>query len=344
VPEQLRFWRINGDLLSADNVHDVVIDPPLSADHDLDKRITDVNNGNNVADDFGLAPGSLDIKIQLRGDEDKLGQEAQFIIEEITESPWTLQANTPKNMPTPSIWKDYHRLALSTDNIQQDGKRGFVHLELTIQATILGAWRADNGDYTELVRGEFYQENGNTFNEDDEQVSNYEIKLPGQQDGYPKARNASTEQIEELSRERTEWDTTRDGKDIRLGIYDLTNYLWPSEPTTDGDVGVYELQSSPRTLYLTRGLTHGITTLDTFGFDTISADATYVAKPGATADTLGFNTITASPTFVGKPGATADTLGFNTITGAAQRRQERQTPDGTTRETPDGTTRLTADS
>lgn len=246
-------YRLNGHLLNTSAVEDIVVNQDASRPMETD--ITDFKDSVNV-EDFGYGLGRFTIEIVLRGVDQ--AKEARFISEEIQTSPWTLSVENGSFSGDTALFEDHKRLALAAQDVSQQPSRNFKQLKFRIRAVLLGAWSADGGVVCTKENGWFEQTAASTYlTEDGDTVSDFLITLPEQGPGYPKARNAGTEVLEELTVQSTTTEETRDGETRTLETYDLSGYLWPSDPSTDGDVGQWTVESCPSLAYLEANVNPG---------------------------------------------------------------------------------------
>lgn len=195
----------------------------------------------------GSDDARLSFTFRLVGPTPDIWTELDYIQDQITgDTVWTL-ANQDTDV---RLWRDARRLALRTVNTDPQVKDGINHCDLAIQAVVVGEWRADTGTYTEAVSGDFEQQSDGSYT--DEDGTDWDkplVELPEQESGYPLAFQASDFSKAQPSLDSTFEKTDRDGNVQQWERYDLSGFLIP-EPSATGDVGVYELESSPAQRWL----------------------------------------------------------------------------------------------
>lgn len=160
---------------------------------------------------------------------------------------WTLKA--PDNH-TVFVFRNFQRAALSTTSYTQEIKHGTKYMTLSINAIVNGAWLADGGDFVEVYNGYITRNTATDYDtvggEDDLTArTSPEVKIPEQSAGYPKGYNNSTLAFETITGPAS---TVVEGG-VTYAFYDMTNYVHESLDV-DGDVGVFEIHSSPTTTFL----------------------------------------------------------------------------------------------
>lgn len=240
-------YRLNGHLLSRTGVQDVVTSHQASVQ--WDGQTTRTDGSGLVHNDFGPGAGRFTITFKLinRGNGP---DEADFIYNEVKDSPWTLGVEDTAFTKTTTLFRNHKRLAFATRSVSLQPSRRYNVLNVQVDAILLGAWCGDGGDYVHLRRGEFEQVGANLINEDGDTVPDFVITLPEQAGGYPKARRTSDNALVQLTATGSSSETTRDGELRQVETYDLSGFLWPADPSTDGDTGVWEVQSCPSKAYL----------------------------------------------------------------------------------------------
>lgn len=246
-----QYWRLNGHLLRDTGVTDVVVNPH-PATVPVEKNIAKTGKRSFTAQIFEEGVGSLSVQFVINGDGANPGDELDWLIGQLESSPFTLEAQANKLAGPALLWRNNERVAFSLDNVEQTPNQNLTHWILKIRCNFLGAWNSDGGGFTRERRGWFEQVGSQLKNQDGEDVANFEIEIPEQESGFPLARQAVDNQEVELSPVSSSTEQTRDGETRPLETYDLSGFIHPSDPSSDGETGQYKLETSPSLAYLTR--------------------------------------------------------------------------------------------
>lgn len=231
------FWRLNGVELTDVGVR--VYPTRLTGEQRLRQVRTAQHQGTQDRELVGIDLPSLAIDFSLLGRGDPKFDMLAYIQDILDEDEvWTLDA--PSDLSV-FVYKNAKRAAMSTDSWALDNKKAIAHIGLTVNATVNGLWVADGGTFCEALSGYFTLQAGNTWLRDDGVVTGIKplIELPDQSAGYPLATTPAfgSNFLTPTSLRVDEFGRT-------FKTYDLTGFLVPV-PAVAGDVGVYEVCSSP---------------------------------------------------------------------------------------------------
>lgn len=352
-------WRLNLEELNVADV-ETFPTPPMSVSRQqrLDRQREQTNNPREGGQDITSKGWDLPrhtIVFKLVGEDGQaLADELEFIVNELEQNKVvTLEA--PSNEDAwPYLNKK--RVPLTVENWDNDPSDSHAKQRIQLQSLVLGEWTQDGGDYYETLDIRFHQTNSDpTYErEDGTTQSNFEITLDAQDTGYPKAKNPSTLAYDQLSPVSTGTRTLRNGDEVVTETYDLSGYLFPSDPSATGDTGLATVRQSPalgivQALAATLESASSVTaTLEKIGESTatITSDSAVAAAllqiHESTATLTSDSAVSAALQKLGEVSATVSS--DSSVQASLIRQQDRVTPDGTVRETPDGTTRITASS
>lgn len=158
-----------------------------------------------------------------------------------------------------TVFKTFRRAAFQARRLSHPAApgQGLVRMDLRLEATVLGAWIADGGDYChDHILGQdgasgFFTKNGDgtwSHNGTANTGTIPTIELPDQTSGYPLG---VTSTFQEATIPSTDSRTIvgADGSNITVRTYDLTGFLIPT-PTATGDRGLFRVCSSPTSDFL----------------------------------------------------------------------------------------------
>ncbi len=239
-------WTIDATRLGTSTVNVLVQDDPDAPERErlVSEKLPEEGEAHQHA---GSDDARLSFTFRLVGPTPDIWTELDFIQGLVEgDTVWTL-TNEDTDV---RLWRDSRRLALRTEQATPEVKDGINHCDLRIDAVVVGAWRTDGGSYTEPISGSFEQQGDGSF--DDEDGTNWAnpiVELPEQETGYPLAFKASDFSKAQPTLDSTVEKTDRDGRVRTWERWDLSNFLIPA-PSSTGDVGVFELESSPAERFL----------------------------------------------------------------------------------------------
>lgn len=240
------FWRLNGTELTDVGVR--VYPTRLTNEQRLRQVRTSIHQGTQDRELVGIDLPTLAVDFTFIGRGDPKFDMLAFVQNILDDDEvWTLEA--PSDLPV-FVYKNLKRVAMSTDGWNLDNKKAVSSVALAVQATVNGAWIADGGTYCEPTAGWFtFQANGTYLRNDGVNTGNVPlVRLPEQTGGYPIATELSTFLQMQVPIISTVFMV--DGRPYF--DFDISQFLHP-EPVATGDVGVYELCSSPSDDFLDSG-------------------------------------------------------------------------------------------
>lgn len=233
----------------------------------------------------------------------------QTILED--DAVWTLEA--PATDAGITTYLDSKRAALSTSGVSVKIVNR-ARVDVKIDAIVNGIWIGDGGTYCEQVGGNFEltSTGPSVYTRDDGTVTGATplVRLPKQSPGYPLAVRASDYALIQPTKTATFVTTDADGQTIIYEDYDFTGFIIPA-PTVAGDVGLYQVCSSPAADFL--GANFPASNLDTLSFNEMAAVCNYMAQGASTLDVFAFADATAVAALMIAGATTLDSLTFDDI-------------------------------
>lgn len=276
-------WRLNNENL---NVADVETFPtrPLSVSRQQrsnrqptqEEKSSQPREGGQEINAKGWDLPRLTITFELVGKGEAVTDELEFIVNEIeTNQIITLEA--PSDIPA-HVYLNQKRAPLFVESYDNDASEQQAVQKITLQCSVLGQWTQDSGGFCEEQHGHFLQTDSTpTYErEDGSTQGDLTITLDEQDDGYPEAKNPSTLAWDTLSPISTGSRTLRDGRIVETETYDLSGYLFPSDPSTTGDAGLFKICQSPTfgVLFPVTATVQSGTTVEAISSEPVDATAT----------------------------------------------------------------------
>ncbi len=246
------YWSLNGVNLISSDIEIVPTRAPVR--RTVRQSMVAVHGGTESRENVGLDLPRLTFEIVFLGSGIEKFDEANFITQIMdTDDVWTLES--PALAPM-YLFKTATRIACSTVSWALDPADAHGRIVLTIEAVINGIWIADDGEYEECTGGHFTRNAGPTYTRQDDTNTGSTplVRLPVQSSGYPLAVRASDfARVSPTASGSLVGVLNEDGVTIYYQDYDMTGFLIPA-PTATGDVGVYEICSSPSRIVLGGGI------------------------------------------------------------------------------------------
>ncbi len=243
------YWRLNGRDLTDTSVR--VIASSASLSQRVRQDYADIYGGTQVTQRLGKDLPQRTIEFVIQGVGTTKYETLSWITDILEdEDVLTIQAPAETKM---YLYKTVIRSPVRTNSIDVDDRGAHGTITLRVNVTILGIWIADGGNYCYDFAGSFTLTSGTYLRDDGTNTGSVPtINLPEQTAGYPLGIRASDFAEVQLTMVSYTTIESPDGRPLIIQTYSLDGFLIP-EPVDDGDVGAYQVCSSPTEAYLSGG-------------------------------------------------------------------------------------------
>lgn len=253
-------WKLNGVELTTTTV--TILPDSFSASVSITQDRRQLHNGSEKRTRAGKLLPTLNIQFDVIGYGEGKFTDLDTILDIVEDDDvWTLEAPSDHAV---TVYRSSKRAALATDSIDYTVHHGKSLVTVRLSAIVDGIWISDGGTYCQTFNGNVTRNTASDYDtvggvEDLTAQTLPLIKLPEQSAGYPKGIHGTTFALTTLDEPVS---IEVDG-DIVYAYYDLTDFI-VSPLTSNGDVGLFEICSSPES-----GFLGGTTTFDYFTVESL---------------------------------------------------------------------------